>query len=192
MACLSPKPEHGIDEWSWFPRATDADGQFVFGKSTEPLAPVPQATQFHGEISTTQTELKSRPAYLLPMVALPAAPLQNPKPGTFNTVGVDQVIATETKQYCRQASIVLSIDAGTGYLSRTGTISYNSEGRPVPAENTPRRIFDRLFSAATVLHLSPNMQSCRSASSWLTPWLRRTLSRSETRSKRQRDAWIST
>ncbi len=32
-----PRPEHGIDEWSWFPRA-EKDGQFVFGKSTEPLA----------------------------------------------------------------------------------------------------------------------------------------------------------
>ena len=33
------------------------------------------------------------------------------------------------------ASLVLSIDAGTGFLSRTGTISYNLEGRPIPAEN---------------------------------------------------------
>ena len=41
--------------------------------------------------------------------------------------------------------LVLSIDAGTGFLSRTGTISYNLEGKPIPAENNPRRIFDRLF-----------------------------------------------
>jgi hypothetical protein len=40
---------------------------------------------------------------------------------------------------------VLSIDAGTGFLSRTGTISYNVDGKPIPAENNPRRIFDRLF-----------------------------------------------
>jgi len=62
-------------------------------------------------------------------------------------VGLDQLIATQTKQYCRQPSLVLSIDAGTGYLSRTGTISYNMEGRPIPAENSPRRVFDRLFKA---------------------------------------------
>src|ERR1041384_3389466 len=76
---------------------------------------------------------------------LTGAPLQNPKPGTFNTAGLDQVVASATKQYCRQPSLVLSIDAGTGYLSRTGTISYNLEGRPIPAENNPRRVFDRLF-----------------------------------------------
>jgi hypothetical protein len=76
---------------------------------------------------------------------LTGAPLHNPKPGTYNTAGLDQVIALHTKQYCRQPSLILSIDAGTGFLSRTGTISYSLEGKPIPAENNPRRIFDRLF-----------------------------------------------
>jgi hypothetical protein len=85
---------------------------------------------------------------------LTGAPLHNPKPGTFNSVGLDQVIAQHTKQHCRQPSLVLSIDAGTGFLSRTGTISYSIDGRPVPAENNPRRIFDRLFRGD-----NPNQQS---------------------------------
>jgi len=78
---------------------------------------------------------------------LTGAPLYNPKPGTYNTVGLDQVVAQHTKQYTRRPSLVLSIDAGTGFLSRTGTISYGLDGRPVPAENNPRRIFDKLFRA---------------------------------------------
>jgi hypothetical protein len=60
-------------------------------------------------------------------------------------VSLDQVIAQHTKSECRQPSLVLSIDAGVGFLSRTGTISYNLEGKPIPAENSPRRVFDRLF-----------------------------------------------
>jgi hypothetical protein len=76
---------------------------------------------------------------------LTGAPLHNAKPGTYNTVSLDQVIAQHTKQYCRQPSLVLSIDAGVGFLSRTGTISYNLEGKPIPAENSPQRVFDRLF-----------------------------------------------
>jgi hypothetical protein len=71
--------------------------------------------------------------------------LHNPKPGTYNSVSLDQVVALHTKKFCRQPSLVLSIDAGTGFLSRTGTISYSLEGRPIPAENNPRRIFNRLF-----------------------------------------------
>ena len=78
---------------------------------------------------------------------LTGAPLHNPKPGTFNSVSIDQVVAQHTKQHCRQPSLVLSIDAGVGFLSRTGTISYNAEGKPIPAENNPRRVFDRLFRA---------------------------------------------
>jgi hypothetical protein len=78
---------------------------------------------------------------------LTGAPLYIPEREVYNSVALDQVVALHTKQYCRQPSLVLSIDAGTGFLSRTGTISYSLEGRPVPAENNPRRIFDRLFRA---------------------------------------------
>ena len=43
-----PREKHGIDEWSWFPRASK-DGQFVFGKSTEPLSPFRKHLSFLGE-----------------------------------------------------------------------------------------------------------------------------------------------
>src|SRR4051812_45482010 len=137
-----PKTEHGLDDWSWFPKA-EANGQFVFGQSTQPLEPFRKKVSFMGGLYHPNGP-KADP-HICSDMWLTAAPLQNPKPGTFNSAGVDQVIASQTKQYCRQPSIVLSIDAGTGYLSRTGTISYNLEGRPIPAENNPRRIFDRLF-----------------------------------------------
>src|SRR5436305_132227 len=43
-----PKAEHGIPEWSWFPSATEADGRFAFGKSTEPLKPFRDKVSFMG------------------------------------------------------------------------------------------------------------------------------------------------
>jgi hypothetical protein len=137
-----PKEEHGIPEWHWFP-TSEKNGEFVFGKSTEPLAPFRKHLSFMGGLHHPSGP-KADPHTCSDMW-LTAAPLHNPKPGTYNTVGLDQVIALHTKQYCRRPSLVMSIDAGTGFLSRTGTISYNLEGRPIPAENNPRRIFDRLF-----------------------------------------------
>jgi hypothetical protein len=137
-----PKPEHGIDEWSWFPTRTNGAG-FELGKSTEPFAPFRKQLSFLGGLEHPNGP-KADP-HICSDMWLTGAPLHNPKPGTFNSVGLDQVIAQHTKQHCRQPSLVLSIDAGTGFLSRTGTISYNIDGRPVPAENNPRRIFDRLF-----------------------------------------------
>ena len=137
-----PQAGHKIDEWSWFPRAENK-GEFVFGKSTEPLAPFRKQLSFLGGLYHPSGP-KSDP-HVCSDMWLTGAPLHNPKPGTYNSVGLDQVVALHTKQFCRQPSLVLSIDAGTGFLSRTGTISYSLEGRPIPAENNPRRIFDRLF-----------------------------------------------
>ena len=138
-----PRTENGIDEWSFFPTAKGADGEFVFGKSTEVLAPYRKQLSFMGGLYHPSGP-KADPHTCSDMW-LTGAPLHNPKPGTYNTAGLDQVIALHTKQYCRQPSLVMSIDAGTGFLSRTGTISYSLEGRPIPAENNPRRIFNRLF-----------------------------------------------
>lgn len=139
-----PNSKHGIDEWSWFPTA-EQDGQFVFGRSTEPLSPFRAQLSFLGGLYH-ENGTKADP-HVCSDMWLTGAPLHNPKPGTYNSVGLDQVVALHTKQYCRQPSLVLSIDAGTGFLSRTGTISYSLEGKPIPAENNPRRIFNRLFQS---------------------------------------------
>ena len=137
-----PKAEHDISEWSWFP-TKGANDEFEFGKSTEPLKPFRSKLSFMGGMHHPNGP-KADP-HVCSDMWLTGAPLHNPKPGSYNSSGIDQVIALHTKQYCRQPSLVLSIDAGTGYLSRTGTISYNLDGRPIPAENNPRRVFDRLF-----------------------------------------------
>jgi hypothetical protein len=137
-----PRAEHELDDWRWFPAFEDK-GEFLFGKSTEPLKPFRKQLSFMGGLHHPSGP-KADPHTCSDMW-LTGAPLHNPKPGTYNTAGLDQVIALHTKQHCRQPSLILSIDAGTGFLSRTGTISYSLEGRPIPAENSPRRIFDRLF-----------------------------------------------
>lgn len=137
-----PHAENGIDEWNWFPRADDS-GKFVLGKSTEPLNPFKDQLSFLGGLYHP-SGTKADP-HVCSDMWLTGAPLHNPKPGTYNSVGLDQVVAQHTMRHCRQPSLVLSIDAGTGFLSRTGTISYSLEGRPIPAENNPRLVFDRLF-----------------------------------------------
>ncbi len=139
-----PREENRLDEWSWFPRA-EKDGQFVFGKSTEPLSPFRNQVSFLGGLYHPSGP-KADPHTCSDMW-LTGAPLYIPDRDVYNSVALDQIVALHTKQYCRQPSVVLSIDAGTGFSSRTGTISYSLEGRPIPAENNPRRIFDRLFRA---------------------------------------------
>jgi hypothetical protein len=136
-----PKADHGINDWSWFPMKEGAD--FEFGQSTQPLSAFRQQLSFLGGLFH-ENGTKADP-HVCSDMWLTGAPLHDPKPGTYNSVALDQLIAQHTKDQCRQPSLVLSIDAGTGFLSRTGTISYSAEGRPIPAENNPRRVFDRLF-----------------------------------------------
>jgi len=140
-----PNAKHGIPEWSWFPTTEGTD--FEFGKSTEPLKPFRNSLSFMGGLQHPNG-LKADP-HICSDMWLTGAPLHDPKPGSFNSVALDQIVALHTKQFCRQPSLVLSIDAGVGFLSRTGTISYNLEGKPIPAENNPRRVFDRLFRGDT-------------------------------------------
>lgn len=136
-----PHARHEMGQWSWFP--TKEGREFEFGESTAPLRPFRDQVSFLGGLHHPNG-VKADP-HMCSDMWLTGAPLHNPKPGTFNSVSLDQVVAQHTRQYCRQPSLVLSIDAGVGFLSRTGTISYNQEGKPIPAENNPRRLFQRLF-----------------------------------------------
>ena len=108
-----PKAEHGIDEWSWFPdrRARTANSSSANRPSRS--RPFRKQLSFLGGLYHPNGP-KADP-HICSDMWLTGAPLHNPKPGTYNSVGLDQVIALHTKQYCRQPSLVLSIDAGTGY-----------------------------------------------------------------------------
>jgi hypothetical protein len=137
-----PRTEHGIHDWSWFPTASK-NGEFVLGESTKPMSDFRHQLSFLGGLYH-ENGTKADP-HVCSDMWLTGAPLHQPKPGKYNSVSLDQVVALHTKQHCRQPSLVLSIDAGTGFLSRTGTISYSLEGKPIPAQNRPRLIFNRLF-----------------------------------------------
>lgn len=66
-----------------------------------------------------------------------------------NTVSPDQLIAAKYRSETRFPFLALSCDGGVGFKSRIGTISFNRNGRPIPTENDPRRIFDRMFKQGT-------------------------------------------
>ncbi|MEM7477408.1 MAG: DUF1552 domain-containing protein [Planctomycetota bacterium] len=136
-----PKKQNKLDQWNWFPQETGKD--FQFGNSTKPFEPFRDQLTFLGGLHHPNG-LKADPHTCSDMW-LTGAPLHDSSRRSYNGVSLDQVVARHTRQYCRQPSLVLSIDAGVGFLSRTGTISFNDEGKPIPAENNPRQVFERLF-----------------------------------------------
>ncbi len=62
-----------------------------------------------------------------------------------NTVSCDQLMAESTSRHTRFASLELSIGSGTGQPNNSTTLAFSRDGVPLPAEDNPRNVFDRLF-----------------------------------------------
>ncbi len=62
-----------------------------------------------------------------------------------NTMSVDQLIAEKFGHQTRFPSIEISDMSGTGPALHTHTLAFDRNGSPLPAENNPQRLFDRLF-----------------------------------------------
>src|SRR5262249_8012736 len=62
-----------------------------------------------------------------------------------NSISFDQIIARRNAAQTRVPSLVLSSNGGVGTKSRSTTISFDSQGRAIPQDSMPRRIFERLF-----------------------------------------------
>ncbi|MBI3857497.1 MAG: DUF1552 domain-containing protein [Planctomycetes bacterium] len=62
-----------------------------------------------------------------------------------NSVSCDQVIAEVTSPQTRFGSLELSISSGVGQPNNSNTLSFSRDGIPLPAEDNPRTVFQRLF-----------------------------------------------
>ena len=130
----------GYKDWSWFPHGSGKE--YTFTKCMETLEPLrdeltifsglshPAVRRVHGHSNADQF--------------LTGA--DTGADGDYqNSISLDQVFAKEAGKHTRHASLVMSTDGGTGSPRGAQTMSYNSSGRPIPAEHKPKRIFDMLF-----------------------------------------------
>jgi uncharacterized protein DUF1552 len=62
-----------------------------------------------------------------------------------NTVSCDQLMAEVTGPQTRFPSLELSIASGTGRPLNSTTLAFSRDGVPLPAEDNPRVVFNRLF-----------------------------------------------
>jgi hypothetical protein len=69
------------------------------------------------------------------------------KPGNdyTNAMSADQLVAEKHGLHTRFSSLQFSDMSGTGGAGHSHTLSFDINGTPLPAENSPRRIFERLF-----------------------------------------------
>jgi len=128
-------------DWSWFPHGKGKE--FAFTKCMETLEPLrneltvfsglshPAVRHVHGHRNADQF--------------LTGADTGAMDDSYQNSISLDQVFAAHAGEHTRHASLVMSTDGGTGSPRGSHTLSYNAQGRPIPAEHKPKRIFDMLF-----------------------------------------------
>ena len=75
-----PDKKLGIDDWSWFPRLEEA-GEFVFGKSTDPLEPYRKQLSFLGGLQHDNGPRND--PHVCSDMWLTGAPLHDPAPVTY-------------------------------------------------------------------------------------------------------------
>ena len=134
------RDDPAYQDWAWFPHGNGKD--FTWTKCLEPLDPLrsdvtilsglshPGARNIHGHANADQF--------------LTGGPTG--QSGDYqNTISLDQVYAAHVGEQTRFSSLVLSTDGGTGTPRGAHTVSFNRNGRAIPAEHRPKRIFDMLF-----------------------------------------------
>lgn len=137
---LPLKSDPAWEDWSWFPRGGETD--FKLTKVLDVLEPLrsditiysglshPAARTVHGHSNADQ--------YLTGAATGGHGPYQN-------SISLDQVYAEHAGDFTRHSSLVLSTNGGVGGPRGAQTQSFNREGRPIPAMNRPKQIFDMLF-----------------------------------------------
>lgn len=146
--------------WRWFPEGGERD--FRFTKTLEVLEPLRNDILILEGLSHPQC--RDMGAHDTADTFLTGSKLE----GRFlrNTVSVDQVMAAAVGHHTRYPSLVLSTDGGVGEPSRASTLSFSENGHPIPALNSPRTVFNRLFGAGDG-DLSRERRSLRSSASML-------------------------
>lgn len=137
---LPLKEDPAWKDWSWFPRGGERD--FELTKVLDVLEPLrseitiysglshPAARSVHGHSNADQ--------YLTGAATGGQGPYKN-------SISVDQVYAAHAGEFTRHSSLVMSTNGGIGGPRGAQTQSFNREGRPIPAMNRPKQIFDLLF-----------------------------------------------
>lgn len=136
-----PNTDSEQAQWRWFPNGEGRDYEFT--ETLKPLSAQRENITILGGLSHPNG--RKMGGHDTGDTFLTAALLNNQY--LQNTVSIDQVAAQACDDQTRFSSLVLSTDGGVGEPTRSSTLSYSDQGRPLPALNQPQQIFDRFFGA---------------------------------------------
>ncbi|TWU45311.1 hypothetical protein Q31b_04830 [Novipirellula aureliae] len=134
------KDDPAYEDWSWFPQGSGKN--FKLSKCLDPLEPLrEQMTVFSG---LSHPAVRNVHGHSNADQFLTGADTGGS--GDYkNSISMDQMYAAHVGEQTRVASLVMSTDGGAGTPRGAHTMSFAANGRAIPAENKPKRIFDTLF-----------------------------------------------
>jgi hypothetical protein len=130
---------YGVNTKTWFPVKTGAEHDF--SPALEPLRP------FRSDLTILGGLHHHRPGIHEHAVMDSHLTGTNPNAG-FNTQSFDQLLAEKIGRSTYLKSLVMSGGGGVGSPGKSRTLSFNQAGAPVPADKSPRAVFDKLFPPA--------------------------------------------
>lgn len=137
---LPPEESAHHKQWSWFPHETGDHYQLT--DSLKPLAEHRADISILGGLSHPLS--RSVLGHAAGDTWLTGGDVRGSQ--YLNRISVDQFAARKLGKDTRYPSLTLSTDGGIGYKSRVSTLSFDSNGKPVPSEHRQREIFERYFA----------------------------------------------
>ena len=136
---MPPDGHKDRQKYGWFPVGEGKDFQFT--GTHESLKPFRKQLTYFGGLSHPLG--RRVPGHKAGDVYLTGADISGS--AYRQSVSVDQIAAMAIGEKTRLSSLTLSASGGVNRPYRSYTLSYDRDGRPIPAEHKPREIFLRLF-----------------------------------------------
>ncbi len=137
ICCYVP---NGKNIFQWMPK--DAGAGYTLPPTLEPL----QALRSEFSVLSGLGHPHSQGGHSGADTWLTGADLKHvPGSDYTNTVSLDQLAAEVHGKQTRFPSLQLGDMSGTGSAGHSHTLSFDRSGTPLPSENSPQRLFERLF-----------------------------------------------
>ncbi len=134
-----------FEDWSWFPKGEGKN--YEFRKSQNSLNP------FRDDISVISglshpLNRTSGDAHVNPTGFLTSKEIEKGKT-TFNSISIDQAISEFHGRQTPLACMPLSTVGGVGNLTRTYTLSFDKNGKGIPAWSNLKAIYERMYISSS-------------------------------------------
>lgn len=142
---LPPERDPQHEDWYWFPKGKGRD--YEFRTSQEAL------NSYRADISVVSglshpLNRNSGDAHVNPTGFLTSKEMIKGKT-THNSISIDQAISTHHRGQTLLDSMPLSTVGGVGNINRTYTLSFDRDGKGIPAWSDLKEIYERMYGASS-------------------------------------------